>query len=360
MTGKLYVSPGFFPEEYFTDTVDYIARVQSTDGAIPWYEDGALDPWDHVESAMGLSIGGRFDEAEQAYLWLKHNQLPNGSWFAAYKNGEVEDGTRAETNFVAYIATGVWHHYLITRNTRFLEALWPVVESAIEFVLRLQGDKGQIYWAEDTTLGIREDSLVTGCSSVYKSLECALNIATTLDTKVPKWALARTRLGNAIANHPECFDRTWDSKSRFAMDWFYPVLSGVVKGHEASRHLQSRWSEFVVDNLGCHCVNDEPWVTVAESCELVMALLAAGDDQKAMELFSWLHQFKHDDGSYWTGYVYPDKAIWPEEGPTWTAGAVLLGADALARHTPASDIFRIENFVDGLEEVVDVNSNQQL
>lgn len=336
---KVYVSMGFFPEEYFSDTVNYIARVQQHDGAIPWYEGACLDPWDHVESAMGLTIGGRYDEAKQAYYWLKNNQLPNGSWLAAYKDGKVEDGTRAESNFVAYVATGVWHYYLVTGETDFLQTMWPVVEAAIEFVLRLQGDHGQIYWAEDTSLGIRKDSLVTGCSSIYKSFECALNIATKLDIHVPHWALSRTKLGNALTTHPDCFDRTWDSKSRFAMDWFYPVLTGVIKGHQARQHLMSRWDEFVVRDLGSRCVNDEPWVTVAESCELVMALLAAGEYPRAIELFGWLHQFKDDDGSYWTGYVFRDKALWPLEKPTWTAGAVMLAADALSNHTGAAHLF---------------------
>ena len=35
---KVYVSMGFFPEEYFRSTVDYIANVQQHDGAIPWFE----------------------------------------------------------------------------------------------------------------------------------------------------------------------------------------------------------------------------------------------------------------------------------------------------------------------------------
>ena len=339
---KVYVSMGFFPEEYFRNTVDYIARVQQQDGAIPWYEGACLDPWDHVEAAMGLTIGGRYDEAKQAYYWLKSKQLPNGSWLAAYKDGKVEDGTRAETNFVAYVATGVWHYYLVTGEVNFLQSMWPVVDSAIEFVLRLQGDQGQIYWAEDTTLGIRKDSLITGCSSIFKSFECALNIATKLDIKVGHWALARTKLGHALTTHPDCFDRTWDSKSRYAMDWFYPVLTGVIKGQQARQHLLSRWDEFVVRDLGSRCVNDEPWVTVAESCELVMALLSAGEYPRAIELFSWLHQFRHENGSYWTGYVFRDKALWPPEKPTWTAGAVLLAADALSNHTNAAHLFREE------------------
>ena len=53
--------------------------------------------------------------------------------------------------------------------------------------------------------------------------------------------------------------------------------------------------------LGCRCVSDEPWVTIAESCELTIALIAAGDFSKASELFSWLHRWRLKDGSYWTG-----------------------------------------------------------
>lgn len=356
---QVYVSMGFFPEDYFEGSVDYIARSQQQDGAIPWFDGGPMDVWDHVESAMGLTIGGRFDEAKQAYFWLRDNQLPNGSWLAAYKDSKVEDGTRAESNFVAYVATGVWHYYLVTEDIKFLEAMWPTVEAAMEFVMRLRGPLGQIYWCEDTTLGIREDSLVTGCSSIYKSLECALNIATSLEEEAHEWSLARTRLGNAIANHPECFDRTWDSKSRFAMDWFYPVLTDVIKGKAASNHLKKRWDEFVVKDLGCVCVNDEPWVTVAESCELVMALLSAGSYQPAVQLFSWLHQFRDDDGAYWTGYAYKDEVLWPEEKPTWTAGAVLMAADALSNKTGAAHLFRNEAAVTSSKKVTQANQTPE-
>ena len=31
--------------------------------------------------------------------------------------------------------------------------------------------------------------------------------------------------------------------------------------------------------------------------------------------------------------------LWPEEKPTWTAGAILLAADALTEHTAASKLF---------------------
>ena len=120
------------------------------------------------------------------------------------------------------------------------------------------------------------------------------------------------------------------------MDWFYPVLTNVISGNQARRHLSNRWNEFVVQDLGCVCVNDEPWVTVAESCELVMALLSAGQYQEALQLFSWLHQFRDNTGAYWTGYQFVEKVLWPVEQPTWTAGAILLAADALTDSTGAA------------------------
>ena len=60
------------------DTVDAIARVQRPDGSIPWYEGGQVDPWNHVEAAMALDIGGRHAEAAHAYTWLGAVQRPGG------------------------------------------------------------------------------------------------------------------------------------------------------------------------------------------------------------------------------------------------------------------------------------------
>ena len=92
--------------------------------------------------------------------------------------------------------------------------------------------------------------------------------------------------------------------------------------------------------MGCKCVVEEPWVTIAESSELVIALARLGQINRAKEIFSWLHQWKDpEDNLYWTGYVYPDKAFWPIEKPTWTAAAVILAADALYKFSDASDIF---------------------
>ena len=133
------------------------------------------------------------------------------------------------------------------------------------------------------------------------------------------------------------------------MDWFYPILAGVVEGEAAQQRLNGRWSEFVEPGIGCRCENHQPWATVAESCELTLALLAAGQRDQAAELFSWLAQWRDDDGAWWTGYQFVERTLWPLEKPTWTAGAVLLAADALTEHTEACRLFMGSALADPLD-----------
>lgn len=339
MSGLIFTK-GLFPEQLLRPTVEYILNTQNHDGSIPWFGGGKTDPWDHTEASMGLSIGGEFEAARRAYQWLADQQLEDGSWWAHYQGNDPVNADHRETNFVAYVATGVWHHYLVTEDQAFLRHFFPMVEKAVEFVLRYQADTGEIYWAVDDDGAPQKDALVTACSSIFKSLECAINIASSLGQQRLDWVRARQRLQNTLHYHPECFDRTWDSKARYSMDWFYPILTGVITGAEAIERIDKRWSTFVEHELGCRCVCDEPWVTVAETCELTMALLAAGDRGRATNVYSWMHQFVDKrDGGYWTGYVFPDKTIWPEEKTTWTAAAILMAADALTDHTGAARLF---------------------
>jgi hypothetical protein len=325
--------------EILHHTAQYIASVQSDSGAIPWFAQGILDPWDHVEAAMGLSVGGYHEQAAAAYHWLARHQRPDGTWLAAYQEDAIVDGTRAETNFVAYVATGVWHHYLITNDRPFLRTLWPTVKRALDFVTGLQSPAGEIYWAQDTRTGINKDALITGCSSIHKSLECGLNIAAELSEDAGTWQASRNNLGHAIRTRPDRFDRTWESKARYSMDWFYPVLAGVYQGEHAQQRINASWDTFVAGDLGCRCVADQPWVTVAETCELTMACVGAQMIDQGDEMFENLARYQAEDGSWWTGYAFEDQVMWPDERPTWTAGAVLLAADALQGLTPAASLF---------------------
>ena len=84
---------------------------------------------------------------------------------------------------------------------------------------------------------------------------------------------------------------------------------------------------------------DEPWVTVAESCELVMALLRYGMDREAGELLGWIEDRRCDRDAFWMGWQFVEQIDWPAERPSWTQAAYVLALDAMERITPACAIF---------------------
>jgi hypothetical protein len=315
-------------------TASSIARVQEPGGAIPWFPRGHTDPWDHVEAAMGLDAAGRHDEAQRAYAWLRRVQRPDGSWAAAYRNGAVADDL-SDANFCAYVATGTWHHFRCTDDLAFLQRMWPTVRRAVEFVLGLQAAGGEIHWSRGRDGKPSDEALLTGCSSMYQSLRCALAIAAELGRSEPDWELAAGALGHAVAWHPERFT----PKDRWSMDWYYPVLGGALRGDAATRRIAAGWGEFVVPGLGVRCVADRPWVTGAESCELALSLAALGRRAEAAEVIGWIQHLRDPDGAYWTGYVYDTDARWPIERTTWTAAAVLLAVDALDPASATAEVF---------------------
>lgn len=325
--------------EFYKSSVEYILKVQNQDGSIPWEENKKLDPWDHIEAAMGLSVAGKKEEAESAFLWLKENQLSDGSWYSEYLMSSPVT-KRKETNFSAYIATGLWHYYLIFEDKNFLKFMLPTITKSVNFVTSMQTEQGDIYWASEEDKEILDDSLITGSSSIYKSLECASAIFNLLGESSLQVDISKKNLKNSILNNPERYDRNWESKSRYSMDWYYPILCGIYDDKKSIKDIETKWSKFIVDDMGCKCVEEEPWVTVAESSELVLALVKIGLREEALKIFNSLHQWRDtQDGLYWTGYVYKDKKFWPVEKPTWTAGAVLLAADALYEFTPGSELF---------------------
>lgn len=319
--------------------IDFIARsiadVQKPSGEIPWSEGGKTDPWDHVEAAMGLSIGGYLPEARRAYEWLAGIQLQDGSWYAAYLDGNPLDRTR-DTNISAYIAVGVFHYYLITRDIEFLKEMWACVRAALDFAVGMQAPTGEIYWAKSPELKVDHMALLTGSSSVFMSLKCGLAIAEVLNKNRPEWESALARLGNAIRNGYHRFNMT---KSRYSMDWFYPVLSGALTRAEARRRIDQHWKKFTAEGMGVLCVSDRPWITIAETSELVLALSGMGSHRIAEIIFNWINERKFEDGSYWCGFTYPDMIIWPEGRITWTNGVAIMAADALYNLSPASVLF---------------------
>ncbi len=320
------------------DICNLIAQTQMTSGEIPWSEGQKTDPWDHVEAAMGLSIGGYLSQAQRAFDWLAGMQHEDGSWYSAYQQGVPEDRTR-DANMSSYIAVGVFHHYLITGDLSFLRQMWPTVSAAIDFAIGLQTPNGEVHWAISPEGNLDPTALLTGSSSIYMSLKCALALAKILGHPAPQWYHAFSKLGDAIRHKPHLFNMT---KSRYAMYWFYPILAGVLTGADAQKRIEKYWKKYVVEERGVLCVSDEPWVTIAETSELVTALAAMGNHELAEIVFSWIVDRRYEDGSYWCGFTCPDIIIWPQEKITWTNAVALMAADAIYHLTPAGQLFSHE------------------
>ena len=328
--------PGVLDVAQVHCTAAGIAEWQLPNGMIPWFPGGHADPWNHVEAAMALAATGHLDEAEAAYRWLADTQLPNGAWHQYYTAEGIEDH-KHDANVIAYVATGAWHHWLMTRDRGFLEAMWPVVEPAIDFVLDLQTTRGEILWARHADGTPWSFALLAGSASISHSLRCAIAIAEELGHERPDWELSLAYLAHTVRTRP---DGAFAPKDRWAMDWYYPVLSGTVDGGDAIPHLGGRYDEFVMDGLGVRCVSNRPWVTVAETCECAIAHLFAGDRPAAEQMFSWIQAMRCDDGRYVTGLVHPEGVTFPNgERTTYSAAAVVLTADALSGASPASDLF---------------------
>ena len=271
--------------------------------------------------------------------------------------GPVGEGPPLDTNVTCYAANGVWHHYLATGDTAFLEEFWPVVEAAVDFALGHQTETGEIAWRGDQPT---DGALLTGSSSIHASLRCAIAIAERLGHERPDWELSLGALAIAIVHRPDAFL----DKTRWAMDWYYPILGGVLRGDAAQARVAAYWEHFVVEERGVRCVADRPWVTAAETCELVMALDAIGLDAQARQLFTWVQFLRDDSGGYWTGANFDGGRfteageLFPIEQPTWNSAAVVLAANALGGSGPTAGIFRGEGLPAGLtaEELIEAGA----
>nr|WP_179519533.1 prenyltransferase [Nocardioides perillae] len=325
---------GVLTAEQVAETAASIVRMQEPSGAVPWTTGEHTDVWNHVEAAMAMLVGGQVEAAERALRWVPTLQRADGSWPMKVVAGEVEDA-RGEVNMSAYLAVGLWHHWLVRRDAAFVRELWPAVRAGLDWVVSQQLPFGGVNWTPTD-----QGALLAGSSSIYQSLRAGLALAEVLDDPQVEWELAGGRLGHAVRHHRDLFL----DKSTFSMDWYYPVLGGAVRGAAGLTLLESRWDDFVVPGLGARCVDTNPWVTAAETSELVMALDAVGEHQRARTLLADVQHLRHSEGRYWTGWVFGDDVVWPHEWTTYTAAAVVLAVDALGEHfghaTPGSGIMR--------------------
>ena len=85
---------------------------------------------------------------------------------------------------------------------------------------------GAIGWALRPDGTPDDTALLTGNASLFQALRCGIALAGLRGESQPDWELAVTDLGTALRSAPEAFA----DRSRYSMDWYYPVLGGAVTG----------------------------------------------------------------------------------------------------------------------------------
>lgn len=318
-----------------TQTAAWIATLQRPSGMVPWYRAGHADPWNHVEATMALAAGGRWAEVALAFEWLAASQLPDGSWCTFHlPDGILEP--RRDPNVCAYVATGAWWCWQLGGGRELLDAAWPLIDRGIDWCLQYQRPGGEIVWSVGPDGVPGSFALLAANSSLHHSLRSAVLVAEALGHDRRHWSAAANRVAAAVAGPPGSFV----PKQRWAMDWYYPVLSGALRGQAAHGRLLERWDDFVEPGLGVRCVADRFWVTPAETAECAMAAARAGMGTEAAQLLAWTRHLRDDDGAYWTGCAHPECVRFPGgQRSTYSAAAVLIADHVLYRRSPASAVF---------------------
>ena len=337
---KFKLHKDFLRKEIFKINGAYIKSIQYKSGAIPSNKDGTHDPWDHIESIMGLNIYKDIEASKSAFNWLTHHQNSDGSWYAKYYKTDAIEKNKP-THFSPYIAVAALHFFRIFKDINFLQSIWSSIELAVNFSVELQQDNGTIPWSINNNSQIENDYLLTGCSSILKSIECSIALSKILNKteNIEKWKKAHLLLSNAIQDPDGKFDLIKDRK-RFSMDWYYPILSGCLKQDEKSYYINKIFKDFYLDGIGIKCVIEEPWVTVAETSEFILALMCAGYDDEAKRLLFDVLNISDEEGIPFMGWQYEQNIFCPEEKPSWTAAALMLSADCVFDYSDASDLFK--------------------
>lgn len=326
-------------KSFFENIAKFIKSIQLESGAIPSNDDGSHDPWDHIESIMGLNFANEYESSKLAFDWLIKNQNQDGSWFSKYMD-DIPIEKNKPTHFAPYISVAALHFYKIFSDKEYLEYLWPSIESAINFSIKLQIQNGTIPWSVDKNKKIEEDFLLTGSSSILKSIECGIAISKIIkNTKnLGDWNNSYELLSKAIKNPSGKFDLLKDRK-RFSMDWYYPILSGCLNDNQKFFYVDKVFKDFYIKEMGIKCVIEEPWVTVAETCEFIICLMISGRDEDAKKLLKDVINISDINGVPYMGWQYEENIFWPLERPSWTSAALIIAADSVMGLSKGKDLF---------------------
>ena len=183
---------------------------------------------------------------------------------AARRAGHATRRTRPTTRPTSRPASGTCT--AARPDPDFLAEMWPTIERAIDFVVRMQQPYGGIAWAHEQQGKPWRAPLLTGSSSTHGSLVCAR-----AHRRAPRPRSAALGVERAPASHACCATTSRastrptcrSSTGRHSMDWYYPVLGGALRGRGGARApARPRAARRLLEEgVGCRCVKDRPWYT---------------------------------------------------------------------------------------------------
>ena len=286
---------------------------------------------------MALALGGRRAEAERAYDWLVDLQRPDGSWHQYYL-GRLDRAGQARRQ---------------RRRLRRRRRVAPLAAHRRpglrrgDVAGRRAGHRLRARPADAPgrdPLGPPRRRHAVVVRPAHRLVEhlpqpalrhrprpsCSATSGPTGSSAPPAWP---TSSGPLRGDLPDAFA----PKHRWAMDWYYPVLAGVVarRARAASASTPAA-TTFIVDGMGVRCVSDRPWITAAETCECLLAYLVGRRARHGpRRCSSWAQQLRDDDGHYWTGIVFPEMVHFPgDEQLHLHRGLDRAGRRRPGRHQP--------------------------
>ena len=115
MTRPLPHLPGTLTADQIRITGEHIAGQQLASGLIPWFRGHHGDPWDHIESSMGLSISGYYKDVKnlvEAADFTSNTGLTYSSYYNR-DNADIRGFRIALTKKSGFVSGSINYQYSV-------------------------------------------------------------------------------------------------------------------------------------------------------------------------------------------------------------------------------------------------------